>query len=131
MAHPVLFQWPDEPHHHEGKEPRMPRASAPKQRGGQDFDGGELMHQERLIDNLIEAGWHVLDTDFDETALQNWRELAHICLTDLLGSDHIYVQQFTDWVRQREKLNLMAAGGVLVAAKEVVSNMKSVGRSVP
>jgi hypothetical protein len=89
------------------------------------------MYQERLIDNLIEAGWHVLDTDFDETALQNWRELAHICLTDLLGSDHIYVQQFTDWVRQREKVNLMAAGGVLVAAKEVVLSMKTVGRSGP
>ncbi|MGO9566869.1 MAG: hypothetical protein ACLP5H_04940 [Desulfomonilaceae bacterium] len=88
------------------------------------------MHQERLIDNLIEAGWHVLDTDFDEAALRNWRELALICLTDLLGSDHVYVQQFDDWVRHREKLNLMAAGGVLVAAKEMASKMKSVDGSV-
>jgi hypothetical protein len=84
------------------------------------------MYQERLIDSLIEAGWHVLDTDFDETALRNWRELALICLTDLLGSDHIYVQQFTEWVRHTEKVNLMAAGGVLVAAKEMVSKMKTV-----
>jgi hypothetical protein len=88
------------------------------------------MYQERLIDSLIKAGWHVLDTDFDEAALRNWRELALICLTDLLGSDHIYVQQFTEWVRQREKVNLMAAGGVLVAAKEMVSKMKTVSRSV-
>ena len=88
------------------------------------------MYQERLIDSLIEAGWHVLDTDFDETALRNWRELALICLTDLLGSDHIYVQQFTDWVRQRERVNLMAAGGVLVAAKEMVSKMRSVESSI-
>lgn len=84
------------------------------------------MYQENLIDNLIKAGWHVLDTDFDEAAFRNWRELALICLTDLLGSDHIYVRQFTEWVRQSEKVNLMAAGGVLVAAKEMVSKMKSV-----
>jgi hypothetical protein len=88
------------------------------------------MYRERLIDSLIEAGWHVLDTDFDEAALRNWRELALICLTDLLGSDHIYVQQFAEWVRQRERVNLMAAGGVLVAAKEMVSKMKPVGHSV-
>ncbi len=87
------------------------------------------MYRERLIDNLIEAGWHVLDTDFDETALRNWRELALTCLTDLLGSDHIYVRQFTEWVREREKVNLMAAGGVLVAAKEMASRMKSADAS--
>lgn len=104
----------------------MERQHASKERSRADFKRGEWMYQESLIDSLIEAGWHVLDSDFDETALRNWRELALTCLTDLLGSDHIYVQQFTGWVRQREKLNLMAAGGVLVAAKEMASKMKSV-----
>jgi hypothetical protein len=77
------------------------------------------MYEERLIDDLIEAGWHVVHTNFDETALKNWRERAVTCLTDLLGSEHIYVRQFTEWVRQKETVNFMAAGGVLAAAKEV------------
>ncbi len=48
----------------------MPRSTLLNKEAEQDFEKGGLMHQERLIDNLIEAGWHVLDTDFDETALQ-------------------------------------------------------------
>lgn len=78
------------------------------------------MYEEKVIDDLIEAGWHVLESNFDETALQNWRDRALICLTKLLGQEHTYTQQFSDWVTQREEVNLMAAGGVLVAAKEVM-----------
>ena len=77
------------------------------------------MLKEKLIDDLIEAGWCVVDTYFNETAFRNWRERALICLTDLLGPEHVYVQQFNDCLRQSEKLNLMAGAGVLVAAKEI------------
>jgi len=86
---------------------------------------GGLMYEERLIDDLIEAGWYVLDTDIDETAFQNWRKRALLCLTDLLGPEHVYVLQFNDWIRHRGKLNLMAAGGVLAAAKEVAFGQRS------
>jgi hypothetical protein len=85
------------------------------------------MHEEKAIDDLIEAGWYVLDSNFDETALQNWRDRALICLTKLLGQEHVYTRQFSDWVEHRERLNLMAAGGVLVAAKEIV--LKTVSAS--
>jgi hypothetical protein len=78
------------------------------------------MHEQKAIDDLIEAGWYVLDSNFDESALKNWRERALVCLTDLLGHEHVYTQQFSDWVKHRERLNLMAAGGVLVAAKEMI-----------
>ncbi len=70
------------------------------------------MLKEKLIDDLIEAGWCVLDTYFSEAAFQNWRERALVCLTDLLGPEHVYVQQFNDCLRQSEKLNLMAGAGV-------------------
>lgn len=79
------------------------------------------MLKEKLIDDLIEAGWCVLDTYFSEAAFQNWRERALVCLTDLLGPEHVYVQQFNDCLRQSEKLNLMAGAGVLVAAKEIAA----------
>ncbi len=84
------------------------------------------MYEEKSIDDLIEAGWYVLDSNFDETALQNWRDRALTCLTKLLGPEHVYTQQFNDWVRNREKLNVMAAGGVLVAAKEIVLKTRSI-----
>ena len=77
------------------------------------------MLKEKLIDDLIEAGWRVLHTYFNETAFQNWRERALICLTDLLGPEHVYVQQFNDCLQHSEKLNLMAGTGVLVATREM------------
>ncbi len=34
------------------------------------------MSPEQLVDDLIEAGWHVIDTDFDMTAFTLWRKQA-------------------------------------------------------
>ena len=83
--------------------------------------------RKKLIDDLIEAGWRVPDTNFSEAAFQNWRERALICLTDLLGPEHVYVQQFNDCLRESEKLNLMAGAGVLVAAKEMARKTRPDG----
>ncbi len=44
---------------------------------------------EKRIDDLIEAGWEVLTSDFDEKAFLNWRKRAVDCLTDLVGSEHM------------------------------------------
>jgi hypothetical protein len=84
------------------------------------------MYEGKSIDDLIEAGWYVLDSNFDEIAVRSWRDRALICLTDLLGPEHVYTQQFADWVRHGERVNLMAAGGVLVAAKEIALKALSV-----
>lgn len=75
---------------------------------------------EQTIDDLIQAGWHVLDTDFDEKAFQNWKRQAFTCLSALLGPDHIYTQRFNDYVRQSDQKQVMAGGGLLVAAKEEI-----------
>jgi len=41
------------------------------------------MSLDQRIDALIEAGWYVVESDFDETAVQNWRKRAIECLADL------------------------------------------------
>lgn len=72
---------------------------------------------EEQIDNLIEAGWHVLDTDFDRAAFINWRQRAFECLRTLLGPDHPYTACFRAFVVHEEKSDLLAGTGILVAAK--------------
>ena len=76
------------------------------------------MAVEQRIDDLIEAGWGVLDSDFDPVAFQRWRRRAFDCLTALVGPDHVYTRHFENFVRQGGKTDLLAAGGILSAAKE-------------
>ncbi len=79
---------------------------------------GVVMKLERQIDELIKAGWGVVDSDFDPVAFQHWRVKAFECLTTMFGPDHVYTKYFEQFVRRGEKSNVLAAGGVLVAAKE-------------
>ncbi len=76
------------------------------------------MTVEQRIDNLIEAGWYVLDSDFDATAFANWRRKALDCVTALLGPSHTYAHYFRDFVDEAETKSLLAGEGILVAAKE-------------
>lgn len=76
------------------------------------------MSVEQRIDDLIEAGWGVLDSDFDPVAFERWRRRAFDCLTAVVGPDHIYTRHFENFVRQGGKKDLLAAGGILSAAKE-------------
>ncbi|MFH1114248.1 MAG: hypothetical protein V1792_10030 [Pseudomonadota bacterium] len=76
------------------------------------------MSVEQRIDDLIEAGWLVLDSDFDTVPFQHWRRKAVDCLTAVVGPDHVYTRQFENFVRQGGKTDLLAAGGILSAAKE-------------
>jgi hypothetical protein len=70
------------------------------------------------IDDLIEAGWGVSDSDFDPVAFLHWRRKAFDCLTALVGPDHVYTRHFENFVRQGRKTDILAAGGILSAAKE-------------
>lgn len=54
------------------------------------------MFVEHQIDQLIQTGWRVLDSDFDETEFRRWREQAFECLTALLGADHDDTRYFRD-----------------------------------
>jgi hypothetical protein len=76
------------------------------------------MSVEARIDDLIEAGRGVLDSDFDPVAFQCWRQRAFDCLTALVGPDHVYTKHFANFVRQGGKTDLLAAAGILSAAQE-------------
>jgi len=73
---------------------------------------------EDRIDELIKAGWGVVDSDFDPHAFQHWRLKAFECLAAMFGPDHVYTKYFEDFVQQGDRTNVLAAGGVLVAAKQ-------------
>ena len=73
--------------------------------------------EQRMVD-LIEADWSVLDPDFDPIAFHLWRRSVFDCLNAMFGPDHIYTRHFENFVRQGGKTNLLAAGGILIAAKE-------------
>jgi hypothetical protein len=73
---------------------------------------------EKRIDELIKAGWEVIDSDFDPHAFQHWRLKAFECLAAMFGPDHIYTKYFEQFVEQGDRANVLAAGGVLVAAKQ-------------
>ncbi|HTY24482.1 MAG TPA: hypothetical protein VMC85_15200 [Desulfomonilaceae bacterium] len=79
------------------------------------------MTVERRIDELIKAGWGVVDSDFDPVAFQHWRLRAFECLTAMFGRDHVYTKYFEHFVQKGDRTNFLAAGGVLVAAKEQIA----------
>jgi hypothetical protein len=84
------------------------------------------MKAENQIDELIMAGWRVVDSDFDPAAFKHWRFKAFDCLTAMLGPDHYYTKYFERFVKASHRTNILAAGGVLVAAKEQIKEMDCV-----
>ncbi|MBM3302314.1 MAG: hypothetical protein FJY85_20475 [Deltaproteobacteria bacterium] len=42
---------------------------------------------DRQLDNLIEAGWQVIESDYDIRAFCQWRKEVVNCLIALLGPD--------------------------------------------
>ncbi|MGC8603812.1 MAG: hypothetical protein ACP5VS_09005 [Desulfomonilaceae bacterium] len=52
------------------------------------------MDLDKRIDDLVEAGWHVLDTNCDERALIHWKEAASAFLIDFLGPRHVITESF-------------------------------------
>ena len=76
---------------------------------------------EKMIDDLIEAGWEVLNSDFDKLAFMNWRRRALDCITRLAGPDHPYAQYFKSLVEETGQISLLTGTGILVAAKENIA----------
>ena len=75
------------------------------------------MTLEAQIDALIESGWHVLESNFDEAAFLHWRRRAHECLKGLLGPRHTYTEHFEYNMRQSEATTLLSGVGVLAAVR--------------
>ncbi len=65
------------------------------------------MSVEKRIDNLIEAGWYVLDSGFDTEAFANWRRCALDCVTVLMEPDHNCAAYFERCVEDTERGNLI------------------------
>ena len=89
------------------------------------------MSPEQLVDNLIEAGWHVIDTDFDMMAFTHWRKQALDCIGALMGPAHAYTHYFRDFVEQAEKASLLTGEGILVATKEQVAKAERESQTAP
>ena len=81
------------------------------------------MKIEQQLDELIKAGWEVVDSDFDPVAFQRWRLKAFECLNAMFGSDHVYTKYFEHFVRGSHSA-VCAAGGVLAAAKQQVGRQR-------
>lgn len=82
------------------------------------------MYADKPIDDLIRAGWEVIESDYHAVAFQNWRQKAFDCLVQLMGPDHMYTQYFEHHIRQYEKQDLLAGTGILSAAREEMASSK-------
>ena len=79
----------------------------------------------KRLDELIEAGWHILDTDFEENAFQEWREKAYKYIVATVGEDHQYAEYFRQYVSKSKPTDILAGGGILIATKEGVAPERS------
>ena len=82
---------------------------------------------ERTIDELIEAGWYVLESDFDPRAFVQWKMRALECVHCLMGADHPYTQYFNSFVMRPASTDLLAGEGILNAMKEQVGGTSRSG----
>jgi hypothetical protein len=55
----------------------------------------------KQFDALVEAGWYVIDTEFDETALKFWKEKAYDFLNTFVGPDHADTMVFRESLNSR------------------------------
>ena len=70
----------------------------------------------KQIDMLIEAGWEVLETDFNEQAFRIWRERVYECISALVGKDHPYSKHFEHNLARTKHTIVLSGVGVLNAA---------------
>ncbi len=76
------------------------------------------MSCEKALDDLIEAGWRVIEKDFEPDAFLAWRKRALDCVVILAGPEHPYPQFFDAFVAKEVRNSLLAGAGILEAARE-------------
>lgn len=91
--------------------------------------GREVVVLGQQIDALIEIGWRVLESDFDERVFEQWREEARNCLAALTGDDNRYSDYLEPNRDGTERLSLLTGIGVLSAAMLGHSPTKDYSRS--
>jgi hypothetical protein len=82
---------------------------------------GDAMYSGKRLDDLIEAGWHVVDTEFDAEALYYWKKKALDFLTDFVGPDHTCTQSFRDCIQQTEQFEPLDISDILAVAPKDAS----------
>jgi hypothetical protein len=65
------------------------------------------MCNEKRLDALIEAGWHVIDTEYDKRALYFWKKKAYDFLENFVGPDHVSTQGFRNYILSLEDAGLI------------------------
>lgn len=92
------------------------------------LDGAPLPRDEAFA-SLIEAGYQVVDSDFDEITFKKWRQKAIACISSLLGAEHPYTRSFSEYVRNCDLNSLFLGRGLVDATKrEVLMKMKQSGK---
>lgn len=82
------------------------------------------MHTDKPFDELIRAGWEVIESDYHSAAFQNWRQKAFDCLVDLMGPDHVDTRYFEHHIRRTGKSDVLVGAGLLGAAREEIETSK-------
>jgi hypothetical protein len=70
------------------------------------------------LDSLIEGAWRIMGSCRENYVFEPWKENCLKCLTLLMGADHHYTHCFKSYVQHPDPLSLLAAGGLLEAARE-------------
>ncbi len=74
-----------------------------------------------FLNDLINSGWSLLENGFDVQAFLIWKQLSFACLVGLLGPLHFYSKNFDRFSSEHSPQGLLAAEGILVAAKEEIA----------
>jgi len=72
------------------------------------------------LNELISAAQRMLSAGFDVKAFMTWETLAFMTLLSTLGPSHFYTQNFKQLTAEKTPKGLLAAKGILVAAKEEI-----------
>jgi hypothetical protein len=75
------------------------------------------------LDGLIEGAWRIMGSSGESEVFDPWKENCLKCLSLLMGADHHYTHCFKNYVQQPDSLSLLAAGGLLEAAREQFSRV--------
>ncbi len=80
-----------------------------------------------MIDNLIESGWEVLQSEFEPRAFTNWKMRAFQWLYAVMGPDHPYTEYFNTFVTRPQYTDLLAGQRILNAVREQMARPRRIG----
>lgn len=64
------------------------------------------MSQDKCLEDLMEAGWHVIDSEFDRAAILHWKRAACEFLVEFLGPEHASTQSFMNCLKHSEAVSI-------------------------